>query len=391
MNDRVQSERGAVELGGFTIDLRRADLFDAAGRRVPLRRQALAVLLELAQNPGLVLSHDALVKAVWKDVFVTDDSLVQCIVEIRRALGAPAAAAVRTVPRRGYVLELDAQARAPPPAAPAPPAPPAVPASSGLPQAVSHVQPYGLPFVGRDAELNALVNGFHPRGASGCLVLISGEPGIGKSRLVQEAARVASGQGAATLALKCHEIEAATTYGALSQLIDRLVALADADALQSLDDVSRAELAALAPWCTARLEPMTQFAQTDASLRKARVRAALIALCAAAGHRQRLILAVDDAHWLDEASAVTLFAVAQAAPRHGYAIWATLRPDEIARSPIALQLVQELQDLPHTRQLQLARLTPENVASNVAQLGAHATGDPAQVDWLVRQSAGNPF
>jgi DNA-binding winged helix-turn-helix (wHTH) protein/tetratricopeptide (TPR) repeat protein len=397
VNDRVRPERGAIALGGFTIDPHSADLFDATGRRVLVRRQALAVLLELARNAGLVLSHDALVKAVWKDVFVTDDSLVQCIGEIRRALGPVAAAALRTVPRRGYVLEPSQHpgARASDDgalvlgAAPASP-PPALPALSGLSDAPSHRLP-ALPFIGRDAELNALVNGFHLRGASGCLVLISGEPGIGKSRLIQEAAHVAASQGAAAVALKCHEIESGLTYGALSLLIDRLVTLADASALQTMDDISRAELAALAPGCAARLEPMAHLSETDASLRKTRLRAALIALCAAAGTGQRLILAIDDAHWLDEASAVTLFAVAQAAPRHGYSIWATLRPDEIARNPIAVPLVHELQELAHTRQLPLARLTPEHVARIVAQLGARHTADPAHVDWLVTHSAGNPF
>lgn len=388
MNDRVQPARGAIALGGFTIDLQREDLFDARGQRVALRRQALAVLLELAHNAGLVLTHDALVKAVWKEVYVTDDSLVQCIVEIRRAIGPSAAAALRTVPRRGYVLELSAH---PGVALPAPPAAHALPAMSGLPESGPHTHLPGLPFVGRDAELNALVNGLHSPEVSDCLVLISGEPGIGKSRLIQEAARVATSQGAAALALKCHEIESGITYGVLSQLIERLVALADINALQTLDDISRAELAALAPGCAARLEPMAHLSETDASLRKTRVRAALIALCAAAGARQRVILAIDDAHWLDEASAVTLFAVAQAAPRHAYSIWATMRPDEIGRSPIAVQLVHELQQLPHTRQLQLVRLTPTDVASIVAQVGTHKTADPAHVDWLVMHSAGNPF
>jgi len=45
-----------------------------------------------------------LIKAVWPDSFVTDDSLVQCLVEIRRALGDEAQACIKTVPRRGYIF-----------------------------------------------------------------------------------------------------------------------------------------------------------------------------------------------------------------------------------------------------------------------------------------------
>lgn len=382
MNDSLRQQRDVIALGSFTIDLQRGDLFDSRGQRVLLRRQALDVLLELARHEGNVLTRKALAEAVWKGVRVTDDSLVQCVVEIRRALGREAAAKVKTVPRRGYALESGAGQ---------PAVPPALAAQSGLVASLASTYFPGLPFVGRGAELDALVTRSGRPGAPGCLVLILGEPGIGKSRLVEEAACAASTEGAATLLLKCHEIESGIAYGALSQLIDRLVALANDDELQTLDNISRAELAALVPWCAARLEPLAQLSETDAGLRQAHLRAALVALCGAAGARQRLILCIDDAHWLDEASAVTLFAVAEAASRNHYAVWATLRRDEIARSPNAERLVHALQALQHTSRLELGRLKPEEVESIVAQVHAHQAIDARQVDWLVRESAGNPF
>ena len=382
MNDGLRQTRDSLALGSFTIDLQRKDLFDLDGRRVLLRPQALAVLLELARHAGEVLTRKALADAVWKGVHVTDDSLVQCIVEIRRALGPLAAAAIKTMPRRGYLLE---------PQAPLAAALPALPSASGPASMLARTELAGLPFVGRHVELDALLTVSCRPGAPGCLVLISGEPGIGKSRLVEEGARAASTQGMATLALKCHEIESGLAYGALSQLIERLVALADDAALQTLDSVSRAELAALVPWCAARLEPLAQRSDANASLRQAHLRAALVALCVAASARQRLIVCIDDAHWLDEASAVTLFAVAEAASRNPYSIWATMRRDEIAQSPNAQRLVESLQELPHTRHLELARLKPQDVANIVARVRPRLPANPGQVDWLVRESAGNPF
>ena len=50
------------------------------------------------------MTKDELIKALWPDSFVTDDSLVQCLVELRRALGDEAQACVKTVPRRGYIF-----------------------------------------------------------------------------------------------------------------------------------------------------------------------------------------------------------------------------------------------------------------------------------------------
>jgi Transcriptional regulatory protein, C terminal len=55
-------------------------------------------------HPGRLVSKDELMTAVWPNVVVTDDSLVQAVGDIRRALGPGAAQAIRTVPRRGYRL-----------------------------------------------------------------------------------------------------------------------------------------------------------------------------------------------------------------------------------------------------------------------------------------------
>lgn len=72
---------------------------DASGNIVRLRRQSSDVLSALLQNVGQVVTKDQLIEAVWKDVATTDDSLVQCIVEIRRALGPDV---VETFHKRGY-------------------------------------------------------------------------------------------------------------------------------------------------------------------------------------------------------------------------------------------------------------------------------------------------
>lgn len=57
-----------------------------------------------------MVSKDELLLALWPDVTVTDDSLVQCVHEVRQALGPVAAQCLRTVPRRGYLFETDKQA-----------------------------------------------------------------------------------------------------------------------------------------------------------------------------------------------------------------------------------------------------------------------------------------
>ncbi len=113
-----------IAVGDSVLDLEREVLLDASGGVVELRPQAFQVLRHLALEAGRLVSKDHLLAAVWPDVVVTDDSLVQAIGDVRRALGPRGRDVVRTIPRRGYLLvahPLPAEpvaAGLPPPAAP---------------------------------------------------------------------------------------------------------------------------------------------------------------------------------------------------------------------------------------------------------------------------------
>lgn len=75
-----------------------------AGQPRRLRPQTAAVLSQLLQHAGHLVTHDQLVQAVWGDTVVTDNSLAQCISEIRGVLGSPCDNVIETVPRRGYLM-----------------------------------------------------------------------------------------------------------------------------------------------------------------------------------------------------------------------------------------------------------------------------------------------
>jgi TolB-like protein/DNA-binding winged helix-turn-helix (wHTH) protein len=93
-----------LEFAGLMLDLRREELRDAAGTRIELRNRSFGVLRHLATNAGRVVTKDELLEANWPGVTVTEDSLTQCISEIRRALGDAGRDLVRTMPRRGYMM-----------------------------------------------------------------------------------------------------------------------------------------------------------------------------------------------------------------------------------------------------------------------------------------------
>ena len=97
------SQRSIV-VGDRTVDLARELLLDGHGEIVPLRPQAWAVLRLLAQSAGRLVRKNEILDEVWSDCEVTEDSLVQAIGDIRQALGQTGRLALRTLPRRGYML-----------------------------------------------------------------------------------------------------------------------------------------------------------------------------------------------------------------------------------------------------------------------------------------------
>jgi TolB-like protein len=99
-----------VRIGDLTLDLERQELRDASGARVDLRNRSFAVLRHLATNAGRVVSKDELLAANWAGLTVTEDSVTQCISDIRRLLGGSGRDIVRTVARRGYMMSLPEQA-----------------------------------------------------------------------------------------------------------------------------------------------------------------------------------------------------------------------------------------------------------------------------------------
>ena len=96
--------RGTLRYAGFAVDLDRGEL-RVGGAAASLRPKTFALLAYLVGHPGRLLSKDALIAAVWPDVTVTDDSLVQCVSELRAALGDDGQSVIKTVPRRGYLLD----------------------------------------------------------------------------------------------------------------------------------------------------------------------------------------------------------------------------------------------------------------------------------------------
>src|SRR2546425_624034 len=89
---------------GFTLDVDRGCLLRGA-QEIKLRPKPFEALKYLVENPGRLISKAELIEKIWPDAAVTDDSLVQCLIEVRRALNDDAQQMIKTVPRRGYIFD----------------------------------------------------------------------------------------------------------------------------------------------------------------------------------------------------------------------------------------------------------------------------------------------
>src|SRR5262249_52968909 len=85
----------------YTLDIARNAL-RTADREVPLRRKCFELLCYLVENGDRLVTKEELLKAIWPNVVVTDDSLTQCVSELRHAIGDSEQTIIATVPGRGY-------------------------------------------------------------------------------------------------------------------------------------------------------------------------------------------------------------------------------------------------------------------------------------------------
>jgi tetratricopeptide (TPR) repeat protein/transcriptional regulator with XRE-family HTH domain len=248
------------------------------------------------------------------------------------------------------------------------------------------------PFVGRRNEYGLLI-GLIARltAGTGYTVLIEGEPGIGKSRLLRELAGYARGLGLPVLATNCYEIERAMPYQPVIDLITRVLDRVSATALRTLAPVSLAELAALVPEIGERFPDLPELSNDFPEARQARLSRAVDQLLDASRGGRPLVLVVDDLQWADDASVQALHYFARHAAQRPILVIYAYRDEAVDNDERLAQLVESLRRDCNAQRMPLGRLGFADTERLVAALGDANLAAPGLAERLHRETEGNPF
>ncbi len=252
-------------------------------------------------------------------------------------------------------------------------------------------QTLGGPFVGRERELRELLGGLDETLAGeGRLFLISGEPGIGKSRLVEQLTRSARGRGADVLVGRCWEAGGAPAYWPWVQAMRTYVADRDPELLRGQLGRGAPDLAQLLPELNELYGDLPAPLSGDPEGARFRLFDATASFFRAAALVRPLVLAFDDLHAADAPSLMLLqFLGGALADTRLLVIGAYRDVDPSLRDPL-VETLTELRRFPVTRSLPLTGLAQAEVASFVS-LTSGLTPQPHVVSTLHRATDGNPL
>jgi DNA-binding CsgD family transcriptional regulator/tetratricopeptide (TPR) repeat protein len=237
----------------------------------------------------------------------------------------------------------------------------------------------GIGLVGRRAELSALGAAL-ARAAEGSpsAVLVAGDAGVGKSRLVTETVARAVGEGFAVLTGRCVDAAAALPYLPFSEVVGQVAAAAPEVLAE------HPELRRLLPG------PGGAEGAPDRELGQLRVFDAMLAALGALATAAPTLLILEDLHWADRSSRDMLAFLLPRLWGQRLVVVATYRSDDLHRRHPLRPVLSELVRLPAVERLELA---PLDEATTLALVGALADGalDEADVRAVARRSEGNAF
>ncbi len=267
----------------------------------------------------------------------------------------------------------------------------AVDAAVPLPGFVETVPTF--PFAGRAAERERLVTVWKEAAeGSRRVVMVSGEPGVGKTRLVTEVVKMAHEQGALLLWGRCAE-ELDVPYQPFVEALRHYVHSVPADRLRAELGPLGGEMTRLIPDLAHLVPGIPDPVRTDAETERHRLFEAVGDLIDAVGRTTPIVLVLDDVHWADKPSLLLLRHLLRRSDSLPLLILATYRDTDLDRSHPLSDVLADLRREPGVERLDLRGLDPAEVTDFMEFAAGHDLEGPAlELAAAVHQETqGNPF
>ncbi|MFN2503360.1 MAG: AAA family ATPase [Acidimicrobiales bacterium] len=249
------------------------------------------------------------------------------------------------------------------------------------------------PIVGRD-EAQIVLESNLERAAEGVrrAVLVAGEPGIGKTRLVAAVAATAHGAGTNVLYGRC-DADLGVPYQPFTEALRHLVEHCEAGVLAAHVDVHAGELLRLVPDLARRLPgtPSPKLVEPEGD--RLRLFEAVDGLLADASRDTPLMLVLDDLHWAARPTLLLLCHLVRSLRSAGLLIVGTYRDTEVDNTQELTAALGDLRRQPSVDRLHLSGLDQAGVFAYCERLAGHALDEPSRVLATVvhAETEGNPF
>ncbi len=249
-----------------------------------------------------------------------------------------------------------------------------------------------FPFVGRSPELETL-RALMPmaEGEGRRVVLLSGEPGSGKSRLVREFAGEAAASGALVLYGACDAV-VPTPYGPFVEALEHATRVVDPAELRVALGTSGGELTRLLPDLPTRVGDLPAPVEADADTERHRLHTAVTELLVGLSARP-VLLVLEDGHWADASTLLLLRHLARAAGNARVLLLATFRDTEADVPQTLSQTLADLRRSDDVVRLRLSGLSDDDVAEFLrhAAEGDAGAGQPELARAIGELTGGNAF
>ena len=251
-----------------------------------------------------------------------------------------------------------------------------------------------LPFAARDAERLRLAEAWKRAQVDGTvIVLLAGEPGIGKTRLAAELARDAHDNGAHVLLGRCDE-HVAAPHAPWTEIVRLLVTTVDDDVIADHVDRHGGEIARLVPDLARRAPSAPQPTITDPDTERLLLFEAVVDLLQISALRQPVVVLLDDAHWADAGSVHLLrHVVSHLDPDTHILVIVTYRDTDIDRSHPLSGALADLHRAAGAERIALRGLDEAGMRAFLEAAGGHplAAEGHALAQRLAAETDGNPF